>query len=221
MSQEIDFLSSLHQSTPRNYLQRVLDHDKPTCAERAKLWGVDYWDGERCYGYGGMRYDGRWRSVAEAMAAHYQLRPGQRILDIGCGKGYLLYEFTQVVPGIEVYGLDISSYALAHAKPELKDRLTKGSCVDLPWPDDYFDFVYSITTLHNLFNYELYAALNEIERVTRKMSHIVVESYRNEQEKANLLYWQLTCESFYTPDEWRWCFQQAGFQGDYSFIYFT
>ncbi|MAG68824.1 MAG: hypothetical protein CL471_00770 [Acidobacteria bacterium] len=117
---EIDFLGSLHSGTKRDYLGRVNERDKAECAELAKRWDRDYWDGDRATGYGGMRYDGRWRPVAEKMAAHYGIKPGYRILDVGCGKGFLLYEFTQVVPGVEVAGIDISDYAIEHAKEEVK-----------------------------------------------------------------------------------------------------
>jgi ubiquinone/menaquinone biosynthesis C-methylase UbiE len=216
----VDFIMKLHKSTTRDYVQRVVSHDKAACAEVATQYGQDYWDGDRQYGYGGYRYDGRWRAVAEDMARHYQLQPGHRILDVGCGKGFLLYEFTQAVPGIEVAGIDVSQYAIDHAKEEVKSSLRVGSAVSLPWPDRTFDFVISITTLHNLYNYELRSALKEIERVGKAKKHVIMESYRNEQEKANLLYWQLTCRSFYTPKEWEWMFQQSGYTGDYSYIVF-
>ena len=88
------------------------------------------------------------------------------------------------------------------------------------WPDGYFDYVFSITTLHNLHNYDLDKALREMERVGRKNKYLCVESYRNEEEKANLLYWQVTCEAFCTPEEWEWWFKTTGYTGDYSFIYF-
>jgi SAM-dependent methyltransferase len=217
---EIDFITRLHTGTKRNYLRRVLDHNKAECAEVARRWGFDYWDGERRFGYGGYRYDGRWRPVAERMAAHYGLRPGQRVMDVGCGKAYLLYELTQVVPGLEVAGIDISGYALEHAKEEVQPWLCRADATRLPFPDAVFDLVYSLTTLHNLHNYQLHAALREIQRVGRSHRYISVESYRNEREKANLLYWQLTCECFLRPEEWCWAFGQAGYQGDYGFIYF-
>jgi protein-L-isoaspartate(D-aspartate) O-methyltransferase len=216
----VDFVMKLHAATRRDYIERVVSHDKAESAEVALKWGPDYWDGDRRYGYGGMRYDGRWRTVAQDMAKHYHLKPGARILDVGCGKGYLLYEFTQVVPDAEVAGIDISRYALEDAKDEVKQFLKLGDAVDLPWPDNYFDFVVSVTTLHNLHNYDLDKALKEIERVARGPKHVIIESYRNEHEKANLLYWQLTCRSFYTPREWEWFFQRAGYSGDYSYIVF-
>ena len=217
----IDFISTVHQNTPRDYLGRVNDNDKAECAEIAKEFGYDYWDGDRKYGYGGYRYDGRWRPVAEAMAQHYNLKAGQKILDVGCGKGFLLYEFTQVVPGIEIAGLDISQYAIDHAKPEVQSSVQQGLAQNLPYEDAAFDFVYSVTTLHNLLIFDLKKAVQEIARVSKSNSHIIVESYRNEREKVNLLYWQLTCECFFTPVEWEWLFQEWGFKGDCSFIFFT
>jgi len=215
----LDFISVIHKKTQRNYLARVNEFPKAEAAKLARQFGKDYWDGDRKVGYGGMRYDGRWRVVAEAMAKHYGLKAGDKILDIGCGKGFLLYDFTQVVPGIEVRGLDVSSYAIEHAKEEVKPFLQVGHAKHLPFADNSFDLVISITTLHNLYCHELDPALREMERVGRR-KYLVVESYRNEDEKANLLYWQLTCEAFCTPEEWDWWFRQTGYAGDHSFIYF-
>ncbi len=217
---EINFLAQYQAATKRDYVQRVVEHDKAQCAEVAKQWGFDYWDGDRRFGYGGMRYDGRWRPIAEDIARHYGLKPGMRVLDIGCGKAFLLYELTQVVPGLEVAGLDISAYGIANAKEEMRLFLRQGNCTSLPYPDGYFDFVYSINTFHNLLNFELMAALKEMQRVGKGGKWLCVESYRNEREKANMLYWQLTCETFYMPKEWRWFCQMAGYDGDLGFIYF-
>ena len=216
----IEFISQVHRSTPRDYVGRVTAHDKAQCAEIAGRFGEEYWDGPRHLGYGGYKYDGRWRPVAEAMAKHYGLKPGASILDVGCGKGFLLYEFTQVVPGAQIAGIDVSRYGIDHAKEEVRPFLKVGNAVKLPYPDRAFDFVYSVNTLHNLYNYEISAALKEIERVSRGSRHVIVEAYRNEREKVNLLYWQLTCRAFHTPTEWEWLFEQAGYTGDYSCIYF-
>jgi protein-L-isoaspartate(D-aspartate) O-methyltransferase len=219
----IDFMSVVHKSTRRDYLARVNDPDFPKAkaAELAKKWDYDYWDGDRRINYGGYCYmPGRWEKVAKAMADHYGIKAGDKILDVGCGKGFLLYDFTLVVPGVEVYGIDISAYAIEHAKEEIKDRLRVGNATGLPWPDKHFDLVYSLTTLHNLHCYDLDPALREIERVGKKNKYVCVEAYRTEVEKANLLYWQVTCEAFNTPKEWEWWFKQTGYTGDYSFIYF-
>jgi len=216
----VDFVEKLHTSTKRDYVQRVVEHDKAACAEVAQQWGQDYWDGERCFGYGGYHYDGRWLPVAEAIARHYDLKPGMRILDIGCGKGFLLHELTRAVPGIEIAGLDISEYGIENAKDEVKPYLKLGNAIDLPYDDQSFDFVVSLGMLHNLFNYQIDKALKEIERVARGSKYLMFESYRNEREKANLLYWQLTCHAFHTPEEWQWIFDQAGYTGDFGCIFF-
>ncbi len=219
----IDLLSAIHKSTQRDYLARVNDPDFPKAkaAALAKQWGFDYWDGDRKICYGGYSYmEGRWEKVARAMVEHYGIKPGDKILDVGCGKGFLLYDFTKVVPGLELHGIDISEYAIENAREEIKDRLQVGNATSLPFPDNYFDFVFSITTLHNLHCYDLEKALREIERVSKKNKYICVESYRSEVEKANLLYWQVTCEAFCTPEEWEWWFKQTGYTGDHSFIYF-
>jgi len=219
----VDLMSAIHKSTQRDYLARVNDPEYPKAraATLAKQWGYDYWDGDRRICYGGYRYlEGRWEKVARAMVEHYGIKPGDRILDVGCGKGFLLHDFTKVVPDLDLHGLDISGYAIQNSKEEIRDRLQVGDAAHLPFPDGYFDFVYSITTLHNLHCYDLDKALREIERVGKKDKYICVESYRNEQEKANLLYWQVTCEAFNTPEEWEWWFKQTGYTGDHSFIYF-
>lgn len=150
----------------------------------------------------------------------YEFRPGDRVLDVGCGKGFLLYDFTKVLPGIEVHGIDVSSYAIERAKEEIADRVQVGNATSLPYQDKSFDLVISLNTLHNLHNYDLDKALREIERVGGKHKYICAEAYRTEVEKANLLYWQVTCEAFCTPEEWAWWFRQTGYTGDHSFIYF-
>ena len=216
----IDFVSDLHKATKRDYIGRVVSDDKADCAIIAKQYGYDYWDGDRKYGYGGYRYDGRWKGVAEKLAEHYQLKPEQKVLDVGCGMAHLLYELTQVVPGIKVAGIDISRYALEHAKPEVRSMLQYGQAQNLPFEDNEFDLVVSLATLHNLKVFDLKKAVQEIGRVSKKNSYIMVESFRNDREEVNMLYWQLTCASYYSAEEWEWLYREWGYAGDYSFIFF-
>ena len=151
----IDFIEKVHTSTKRDYIGRVTESDKAECAVIAKKFDYDFFDGERKYGYGGYKYDGRWRDVAEKMAQYYDLKAGQRVLDVGCGKAHLLYELTQAVPGLEVVGLDISEYAITHAKEEVRPFLMRGTAQSLPFEDNSFDLIISLNTLHNLKVYDL------------------------------------------------------------------
>ncbi len=216
----IDFMADLHSRTKRDYIARVLDRPKAEVAEIAKKFDFDYWDGDRTTGYGGYQYDGRWQKVAQTMASNYGILSGDRILDVGCGKGFLLYDFTQVVPGVQVAGVDISPYAIRHGKEEIKHHLEEGNANRLRFESDSFDLVVSINAIHNLYMHDAFEAVREIERVGKKDKYICVESYRSEKEMVNLMYWQFTCEMFCTPKEWEWFFNKAGYTGDYSFIFF-
>jgi len=215
-----EFVGLIHKSTTRDYLARVTQRDKAEVAELATKFDYDYWDGSRETGYGGYKYDGRWRKVADAMVATYGLKPGMRVLDVGSGKGFLLHDISEAVPGIEIAGIDISEYGIEHSMDDVKSFVQVANANKLPFPDKHFDLVISITTLHNLYNYDLHAALKEMERVSRGEKYLCVEAYRNEREKVNLMYWQLTCRAFHTPEEWAFVFKQAGYTGDYEFIFF-
>ena len=211
---EIDFMGILHKSTTRDYLARVNDptFPKAKAAKLAKQYDFDYWDGDRRINYGGYKYiQGRWEKVAKKMIETYKLEDSSKILDIGCGKGYLLYDFKKLLPKCDIFGLDISKYAIDNCKPEIANKLKYGSSCNLPWEDNYFD---------NLYCYDLEKSILEMERVGKSNKYICVESYRNEEEKANLLYWQVTCESFYNQEEWNWWFKKCNYNGDYSFIFF-
>ena len=219
---EIDFISSLHKSTKRDYLARVNDKEFPKykASILAKKWGYHYWDGSRKINYGGYKYiPGRWTKVIKKLCNFYNLKNSSKILDVGCGKGFFLKDLKDYNNSFHVYGADISKYAIKNAHPDIKKSIKLSSANNLDWDDNYFDLVVSFNTLHNLYNFDLLSSLKEIERVGKK-KYIVVESYRNEIEKMNLLYWQVTCESFCTPKEWKWWFKQANYKGDFSFIYF-
>lgn len=212
-------ITPLHQRTPREYLPRMVD-DKVEAMEVALRYGREYWDGDRRYGYGGYRYDGRWRPVAEKLIETYELGENARVLDVGCGKAHLLHELRQLLPRAEVVGFDVSEHALATAKEEVRDRLFRQRAQDLyPFADQHFDLVISLNTLHNLRVNELKTALGEMQRCGRR-GYLVVESFRNSRELFNLQCWALTCASFHTPEEWIWLFDEFGYGGDYEFIYF-
>lgn len=220
MGQLKKFVTPLHQATKRDCLARMND-DKVQCMNISKQYGEDYWDGDRRYGYGGYKYmPGRWKPVAQALIDEYELKPGSKILDVGCGKGFLLYEMLLLEPELEIVGMDSSGYALEYAHEAIKPFLRLGRAQDpYDFDDNYFDLVISLGTLHNLRIFELESALSEVERVGKK-AYVMLESYRNNQELFNLQCWALTAETFLDNEEWVWLYKHFGYTGDYEFIYF-
>jgi len=219
MAPLLNLVTPLHQQTRRDCLARMIDR-KVEAMLVAKKYGPDYWDGDRRYGYGGYRYDGRWKAIAERLIATYDLKPDARILDVGCGKAHLLYELQQLLPQAELRGFDISDHGLQDAPESIRPCLFHHDARQtFPFPDDHFDLVLSLGTLHNLRLFELQTALQEMARVARKQ-YLMVESYRSEQELFNLQCWALTAESFFDDEEWVWLLDHFGFGGDYEFIFF-
>jgi ubiquinone/menaquinone biosynthesis C-methylase UbiE len=181
----------------------------------ALKFDVEYFDGTREQGYGGYRYDGRWVAVARRIVEHFKLKPGDRVLDIGCAKGFLVHDLATVVPGIEVYGLDISSYALGHAHPGARGRLVRGTCERLPFPDGAFAAALAFNTVHNLERDGCLRALREIERVAPGRGFVQVDAYRSEAELDAFLDWMLTARTYLPPAGWRELFAEAGYTGNY------
>lgn len=194
---------------------------KVECMRVARRFDRDFFDGERRYGFGGYHYDGRWLPLAQELARVYALGQGARILEVGCGKGFLLHELKRVLPGCTVCGFDISSYAIEHAKDDIREYVSVRAAQDVPWPyaDKEFDLVLSLTTLHNLAVFDVKKVLQEIERVGTQ-AYICLDSYRNEAELFGLQCWALTAESFFSEEEWKWIFREFGYSGDYEFIHF-
>lgn len=220
MGKLVNYATSLHKATKRAYIDRMVD-DKVSCMIKAKEYEFDYWDGDRRYGYGGYKYmPGRWKVVAETLIKNYGLTNSSSVLDVGCGKGFLLYEMKLLLPDLRVIGFDTSKHGIANAKEEISKNLFIHRAQEkYPFKDGEFDLVISLGCLHNLRIFELETALKEIERVG-KNGYIMLESYRSEQELFNLECWALTCESFFDPEEWKWIYSHFGYSGDYEFIYF-
>ena len=220
MGKLVNFVTKLHQSTKRNYIERMIN-EKVECMNKAREFEYDYWDGERKFGYGGYKYiKDRWKQVAEDLIQNYNLDNNSSVLDVGCGKAFILYEMKKILPNLKISGFDISKYGVENAKEEVKDFLFTHNAKDkFPFKDDHFDLVITLACLHNLKIHDLENSIKEIQRVG-KNSYIMVEGYRSELELFNLQCWALTAESFFDDDEWLWIFNKCNYSGDYEFIYF-
>ncbi len=215
-----NFVTPLHLSSKRDYLERM-NNNKVDCMNIAKKYDYDYWDGDRKYGYGGYKYiKGWWEPVAQKLIDTYNLVSGSKILDVGCGKGFLLYEIYKINPDIIIKGFDISKYAIQNSKEEIKNFLHEYDARNIfPYQNNEFDLVISLGTLHNLKLPDLKQTVGEIERVGSK-GYIMLESFRNNRELFNLQCWALTCETFFDTDTWISFYESVGYTGDYEFIYF-
>ncbi len=181
----------------------------------AMKFGKEYFDGTREQGYGGFRYDGRWVPIAEDIVKHFGLKPGDRVLDVGCAKGFLVKDLMKVCPGLEVFGLDISEYAVMNCEPEVIGRLQVGNATHLPFPDKSFQAVLSINTVHNLGREGCMQALREMERVAPGKGYVQVDAYRNPAEKQVFIDWVLTAQTHDTPEGWVRLLRESGYTGDY------
>lgn len=210
---EVDLLAKLPKGK-RKITQRA-EAKNPEVIAKSREYGELYFDGPRTYGYGGYRYDGRWIPVAEDMVKHFQLKAGHRVLDVGCAKGFLVKDLMSVCPGLEVFGVDLSEYALMHCEPEVIGRLHWGNAMKLPFPDKSFQAVISLNTIHNLERADALTAIREIERLAPGKGFIQVDSYRTPEEKAVFEDWVLTAKFHDYPEGWVRLFQEAGYTGDW------
>ena len=216
------FFQKQHNSVKRNYLNRMINN-KVKNSLIAKKYNKLYWDGKRDYGYGGYRYiDGYWKNFAKKLIKTYKLNSKSKIIDLGCGKGFLLYEIQKLIPKIKIYGIDISKYAIKNAPKSIKKYLLNKKIENNftnHLKNKKFDLVISMGCLHNLKIYDLKKAFQNINKISKK-SYILVESFRNQTELFNLQCWALTCESFFSKKEWIYLFDSFDYKGDYEFIYF-
>ena len=214
MGIEIDLLKN-YPKTKRDLKQRA---DSKTEADRAiaRQFGKEFFDGDRNHGYGGFNYMSRfWQPVIPTFKEHFALDENSKVLDVGCAKGFMLYDMQQLIPGITIRGVDISEYAVENSKEEAKEFLCVANAKELPFEDNSFDVVISINTVHNLERDECAKALQEIERVSKGKSFITVDAYRNEEEKEAMYAWNLTAKTIMSVDEWIAFFDEIGYTGDY------
>ena len=215
------YVNFRHTKSKRDYLKRVKDN-KIHCMKVARKFDFHYWDGDRRYGYGGYKYIKGYHSyVAKKLIRDYKLNKNSKILDIGCGKGFLIYELKKIIKSNTIFGCDISKYAMKNAKKEIKNKIFyQDSKNKFKFKDNYFDLVISINTLHNLNIPNAFKALCEIERIG-KSKYICVESYRNEKEQFGAESWALTAKTIIDKNSWKWLFNESDYKGEYEFIYFS
>ena len=214
MGKEINLMKN-YPRTKRDIKQRGAEKTNKD-RELARKFEKDFFDGDRRNGYGGFEYNSRfWQPVVPDFKEFYNLTKESKILDIGCAKGFMIHDFSELIPGIQVQGIDISNYAIENSMPSVKDYVQVADARDLPFEDNSFDLVISITTVHNFDREECIKALQEIQRVSKKHAFITVDAYRNELEKEAMFAWNLTAKTILHVDEWKKLFFDANYTSDY------
>lgn len=217
MGKEINLLIN-YPCTRRNVEGR--GHEKTPEDQRiARQFGREFFDGDRRHGYGGFNYHPRfWQPVVSTFGEHFGLQAGSSVLDVGCAKGFMLHDFAQLIPGLVVKGIDISSYAIENAIEDMRPHVQVGDARRLAFPDKSFDVVIAINTIHNLDRDECAQSLREIERVARRGAFVTVDAYRTEEERARMLAWNLTARTIMSVDDWKQFFTANGYTGDYCWF---
>ena len=208
---EINLFSSIPKSN------RVISERKESKTENhikiSRMYGKEYFDGSREYGYGGYNYDGRWKSVAKDIIKHYKLNKNDKVLDVGCAKGFLVNDLIDL--GIDAYGIDISEYAINNSFEKIRNKLQIGNAKNLPYEDKKFDLVLSINTIHNLTRDLCKQAIKEMLRVSKGKEFIQVDSYKTEEQKKIFESWVLTAKFYGYPHEWMELFKECNYTGDW------
>lgn len=214
MGKKIDLLVN-YPKTKRNVKERGVSKTEEDRAI-ARKFGKEFFDGDRKHGYGGFSYHPRfWQPVIPTFQEHFGFTAKSSVLDVGCGKGFMLHDMAESIPGITVKGVDISEYAIENAKEDMKPHVRVANAKNLPFENNSFDVVISINTVHNLDTDECEIALREIERVSRGKSFVTVDAYRSDEEKELMYAWNLTAKTIMHEDEWVAFFEQIGYTGDY------
>nr|ACA21556.1 SAM binding protein [Candidatus Pelagibacter ubique] len=214
MKNEINLLKN-YPSTKRN-LQEASVERTDQVRKVARKFDKEFFDGERKYGYGGYYYDPRfWTNVVKDFIDYYKLDDGSKILDVGCGKGFMMLDFLKANKNLIVKGIDISNYAIENCMDEVKNLVSVGNAKDLKFQDNEFDLVISINTVHNLELKECTKALQEMERVSKKNKYVILDAYKNDEEKERMFKWNLTAKTIFHTEDWKKLFGDCGYNGDY------
>ena len=211
---EIDLLKNYPKS--KRNLDKRLSEKSPEIVKIAREFSKEFFDGDRKFGYGGLTYNPKyWANVVKDFVEYYKIKPDAKILDVGCAKGYMVYDFKRQYPGLEMHGVDISEYAIKNCHPEVKDNLQVGEAESLKFEDNYFDLVISINTVHNLELKDCVNSIKEISRVSKGNSFITVDAYNSDEEKERMFKWNLTAKTIMSTNDWKDTFKKIGYNGNF------
>jgi ubiquinone/menaquinone biosynthesis C-methylase UbiE len=179
--------------------------------------GKEYYDGKRINGFGGLKYDGRWKKILVKFIKRYNLKKGSKVLDVGCKKGFLVKDLKDLVPGIKVYGIEDHDYPLKNCMQEVKKNLRKSPYYSLPFKSNFFDAVFAFHCIYRGNFTDTLKAIKEIQRVTKKNSYITLGAFFDQKGKELYDNWGILSTSHQHVKDWKVILKYLRYNGDYSF----
>ena len=215
---KINLLSSLPVTWKKKSKNTLKKRKCAKIDDRILSWrlGYEYFDGSRAQGYGGYKYDGRWKPVAKDFVDYYNLGNKAKILDIGSAKGFLLDAFGKILKNPILCGIDVSSYAITNSNTKIKKKLSIANASHLPFANNYFDLVISINSLHNILDQKkLEMAFKEINRVAKKNIYLTLGAYSDTKGKKILDNWAVVASAYMHEKSWLKFFKKVNYKGDF------
>lgn len=186
-----------------------------TIKNRLIAWekGKEFYDGDRQNGYGGLKYDGRMKPVAEELCKKYKLNNESSVLHLGCDRGYLLYEFLHLYPLMRVRGTETSVYARNTAAHPIRLGIRIEPYTSITFADyKGYDLVIANGPVYTLSLGDAVQCLREIQRVGRNATiTLAIDS-------PLMRKWSLLGTTFLSEEEWEEVLKYAGYTGDYKFV---
>lgn len=205
---------------PQPSAPRIVAPNMRTIKNRiqASYRGKEFFDGDRNNGYGGYRYDGRWKPVAEDIIQTYKLTNESSVLQLKCEKGFLLHEIKALLPHARIIGTETSDYAMATSMDSIRDHVICADEKNLPFQDHSFDLVLGIGVVYAQNIEGAISILKEVTRVSKGHSFITLGSYRTPEEERLFRYWTLLGSTLLSEDEWVEVLKHSEYDGDYKFM---
>ena len=180
-------------------------------------FGYDYFDNPKSgRGYRGYVYTGRYYETAKKIIDHYKLKPNSKILEIGCAKGYLLYEFFKLK--MDVVGYDISRYAVDNCIEELKEMIFLGRVNDINENDNIYDLAIAKEVLSHMAIDDILFTINKLQNISKNI-YLVLQTVSEKKKANDMQSWDCTYKTMMIKKDWEKVLSSCGFHGDYQFNY--
>ena len=210
---------NLLKDYPKPQVARVVSKNLRNIQSRiiASYRDKEFFDGNRNNGYGGFKYDGRWKTIVEQICKEYNLNNKSSFLQIGCEKGFLLHDLKSFLPEAQITGLEKSSYARENSMETVKNCIMNSDYTKFEFPDNKFDFILAIGVIYSLTLEDAIKCLKEIQRAGKGKSFINLASYKNENDYWLFKDWTVLGSLILQEDEWIEILKHCKYTGDYHF----